>query len=86
MPNGASHNDDEQRLPLDALVSRIEDPEFASRHRRELTLRETSAHANPVMLAVASEDSFYVRCWRDHAAGCEACAALFAYFGLPLST
>ena len=72
-------------MPLDALVSRIEDPAFASRHRRELTLRETSAHVNPVMLAVSSADSLYVRCWRDHARGCEACARLFSYFGLPLS-
>jgi len=84
MHDSASHDDDEQRLPLDALVSRIEDPRFASRHRRQLTLRETSAHANPVMLAVASPDSLYVRCWRDHARTCEACTKIFEYFGLPL--
>lgn len=85
MHDSASHDDDEQRLPLDALVSRIEDPAFASRHRRELTLRETSAHANPVMLAVARSDSLYVRCWRDHARNCPACADLFAYFGISLN-
>ena len=86
MPASSNHDGDEQRLPLDTLVSRIEDPDFASRHRRELTLRETSAHANPVMLAVALPDSLYVRCWRDHAGSCEACASLFKYFGLPLTS
>ena len=85
MADGANNHGEEQRLPLDALVSRMEDPAFASRHRRELTLRETSAHANPVMLAVAAPDSLYVRCWKDHAGSCEACASLFEYFGLSLT-
>ena len=70
------------RLGLDALVSRIRDPAFASRHRRRLSLRETSAHVNPVMLAVSSRDSLYVRSWREHARRCAPCRGLFEYFGL----
>lgn len=85
MPDSTSRDPTEHRLPLDALVRRMDDPGFASRHRRELTLRETSPHASPVMLAVSQPDSLYVRCWRDHALNCEACAGLFEYFGLPLS-
>jgi len=69
-------------LALDALVSRVRDPVFASRHRRQLSLRETSAHVNPVMLAVSSHDSLYVRSWREHAQRCDACAELFRYFNL----
>jgi len=75
---------EQSRLGLDALVSRIRDPAFAFRHRRQVTLRETSAHINPVMLAVSSRDSLYVRSWRDHARRCEPCRGLFEYFGLPL--
>ena len=74
----------DSRLPLDALLQRMQDPSFAARHRRRLSFRETSPHANPVMLAVASDDSFYVRAWRDHAHQCPACAQLFEYFGLDL--
>ena len=70
------------RLPLDVLLTRMQDPTFAARHRRQLTLRETSPHVNPVMLAVAREDSFYVRSWREHTRSCAACARLFEYFGL----
>jgi hypothetical protein len=70
------------RLPLDALVALLRDPGFASRHRRKLSLRETSRHVNPLMLAASARDSIYVRDWRDHASTCEACARLFEYFGL----
>jgi hypothetical protein len=73
-----------QRLALDELVSRVRDPAFASRHRRQLSMRETSAHVNPVMLAVSSQDSLYVRSWREHARRCDACAELFRYFELEL--
>jgi hypothetical protein len=69
-------------MPLDTLVSRMRDPVFTARHRRQLSLRETSAHVNPVMLAVSSRDSLYVRSWRDHAKRCDACADLFRYFEL----
>ena len=31
------------RLPLDTLVSRMRDPTFVARHRRRVSLRETSA-------------------------------------------
>ncbi len=77
--SGAGSN---ERLPLDALVTRMRDPTFASRHRRELSLRATSAHVNPVMLAVCSHDALYVREWRRHARRCPACARVFSYFGL----
>ena len=72
------------RLPLDALFQRMLDPSFTASHRRRLSFRETSPHVNPVMLAVASNDSFYVGAWRDHARECGACAQLFEYFGLDL--
>ena len=72
------------RLPLDTLVTRLRDPTFAARHRRELSLRTTSAHVNPVMLAVCSVDSLYVREWRRHARRCPACSSVFAYFNLEL--
>jgi hypothetical protein len=71
-----------RRLPLDELVARLRDPSFARRYRRRLSLRETSPHVNPLMLAVSTRDSQYVRAWRDHAKDCPACAKLFAYFGL----
>jgi hypothetical protein len=74
------------RMPLDALVTRLRDPTFAARHRREVSLRSTSAHVNPVMLAVCSVDSLYVREWRRHAQKCAACARLFAYFNLDVKS
>jgi len=77
-------SESDSRLPLDALLERMLDPSFAARHRRRLSFRETSPHANPVMLAVASNDSFYVRAWRDHARDCATCAQLFEYFGIDL--
>ena len=73
-----------RRMPLDTLVSRMRDPVFAARHRRQLSLRETSAHVNPVMLAVSSRDSLYVRAWREHARRCPSCARIFNYFGIAL--
>jgi hypothetical protein len=82
MMSDSSEIPDRPRLGLDALVSRIRDPAFASRHRRPLSLRSTSAHVSPVMLAVSSRDSLYVRSWRDHASRCEPCRGLFEYFGL----
>ena len=82
MPKEGKESSDRPRLGLDALVSRIRDPAFASRHRRRLSLRETSAHVNPVMLAVSSRDSLYVRSWREHARRCTPCRGLFEYFGL----
>lgn len=82
MPNSQADPPDRPRLGLDALVSRIRDPAFAASHRRRLSLRSTSAHVNPVMLAVSSRDSLYVRSWRDHASRCEPCRGLFEYFGL----
>jgi len=84
MPDTAGPSENDQRVPLDALVTRMRDPTFASRHRRELSLRDTSAHVNPVMLAVSSRDSLYVRSWRDHARRCEPCKGLFRYFNLPV--
>jgi hypothetical protein len=72
------------RLPLDALVTRLRDPTFAADHRRKLSLRTTSAHVNPVMLAVCSVDSLYVREWRRHARRCPGCARVFSYFNLDL--
>jgi len=69
-------------MPLDALVTRLRDPTFAARHRRVPSLRSTSAHVNPVMLAVCSRDSLYVREWRQHARHCPSCARVFAYFDL----
>jgi hypothetical protein len=81
-----SQAESRDRLPLDALVSRMRDPTFASRHRREVSLRQTSAHVNPVMLAVCSRDSLYVREWRQHARRCPSCANVFDYFGIDLET
>ncbi len=72
---------DEARMPLDRIVDLLRDPGFASSHRRRLSLRETSRHVNPLMLAGASGDSVYVRDWRGHTRNCPACAKLFAYFG-----
>jgi hypothetical protein len=69
-------------MALDALVSRVRDPVFACRYRRQLSLRETSAHVNPVMLAVSTQESLYVRSWREHARRCGGCAELFSYFDL----
>ncbi len=77
---GSGPRDD--RMPLDALVARVRDPVFASRHRREPSLRATSRHVNPVMLAVCTSESLYVREWRRHARRCAACARVFDYFGL----
>jgi hypothetical protein len=71
-----------QRLPLDVLVERANDPAFASRHRRPLSFRETSRHVNPLMLASCRPGSLYVRSWRGHAEECATCARLFVYFGL----
>lgn len=76
---------DSDRLPLDVLIRRLRDPEEKARYRRELSFRKTSEHANPLMLAVSTPDSMYVRSWRRHAVSCEACRRLFAYFGLDLS-
>jgi len=84
MPDSPGDPPEQSRLGLDALVSRIRDPAFAFRHRRQVTLRETSAHVNPVMLAVSSRDSLYVRSWREHARRCAPCRGLFEYFNLPL--
>ncbi len=70
------------RLPLDALIHRLRDPELQARYRRELSFRKTSEHVNPLMLAVSSRESMYVRSWRRHAASCETCRHLFVYFGL----
>jgi len=84
MTHAAGFTEDDQRVTLDDLVTRLRDPTFTSRYRREHTLRDTSAHVNPVMLAVSSRDSLYVRSWRRHAERCDACRGLFDYFGLPL--
>ena len=70
------------RLSLDALLERLQDPSFAARHRRPLAFRETSPHVNPVMLASAGEGSLYVREWRRHARRCAQCGRLFEYFNL----
>ena len=72
------------KIPLDTLVRRLGDRTFTSRYRRRLSLRQTSSHVNPVMLAASASDSLYVRAWRDHATSCPACAKLFAYFELEL--
>jgi len=73
-------------MALDTLVTQLRDPAFAQRHRRELSLRFTSDHVNPVMLAVSSRDSLYVRSWRDHATRCDSCRSVFEYFGLPIDS
>ena len=77
-PNGP----EDERLPLDTLVQRLEDPSFQSGHQRSVGLKETSVHANPLMLALADPHSAYVEAWRSHAARCPACRQLFEYFGL----
>jgi hypothetical protein len=77
-------NRDTDRLPLDALVRRVRDPVFRSRHRRQPSMRATSRHVNPVMLAACTADSLYLREWRKHARRCAACARVFAHFGLAL--
>jgi len=71
-----------QRVPLDELMERANDPAFAARHRRPLSFRETSRHVNPLMLAACRPGSLYVRSWRGHAMECGPCARLFAYFRL----
>lgn len=76
--------DSSDRLPLDALVTRMRDPTFVARHRRGVSLRDASAHVSPVMLAVCSRDSLYVRSWRGHARRCPSCARIFNYFGIAL--
>lgn len=86
MTESSGNGPDPHRLALDALVSRVRDPAFVSRHRRPISLRETSAHVNPVMLAVSSRESLYVRSWRRHATRCDACRGLFEYFGLALES
>jgi hypothetical protein len=84
MADSASDARDSRRMTLDTLVTQLRDPTFAKRHRRELNLRFTSDHVNPVMLAVSSRDSLYVRSWRRHAQQCDACRSVFKYFGLPI--
>ncbi len=84
MPDSAGPAEDDQRVSLDTLVTQMRDPTFSFRYRREFSLRDTSAHVNPVMLAVSSRDSLYVRSWRDHARRCEPCRGLFRYFDLPV--
>jgi len=73
---------DAERLALDALVRQLDDPDFCDHHSRELGLRETSSHVNPLMLASAASDSAYVQAWRNHAQKCPACRSLFEYFEL----
>ena len=73
---------DDERLPLDTLVERLDDPTFQEDHPRSIGLRETSAHVNPLMLASADRTSNYVDAWRSHASRCPACRRLFEYFGL----
>ncbi len=70
------------RLPLDTLVGRLEDRDFVANHRRQLSMRATGPHVNPVMLAASSDASLYVQAWRRHAAACATCRELFVYFGL----
>ena len=79
---GRPQSPDDERLPLDQLVQRLEDPSCQSDHQRSVGLRETSVHANPLMLASADPHSAYVEAWRNHAARCPACGQLFEYFGL----
>jgi hypothetical protein len=79
-----SQSERSDRMPLDELVTQLRDPTFASRHRRAQSMRQTSTHVNPVMLAVCTRDSLYVRAWREHALRCPSCADVFAYFGLPV--
>ena len=55
------------RRPLDELVAELASPLFAARHRRRASLRETSPHVNPVMLAGAGRDSLYVNDWNTSA-------------------
>jgi hypothetical protein len=73
-----------QRMPLDDLIGRVRDEDFNSRFRRRLTLRETSPHVNPVMLAAAGNNSHYVEAWKEHARRCPTCSRLFEYFGFEL--
>ena len=82
MGTGRPQSPDDERLPLDTLVQRLEDPSFQSGHQRSVGLKETSVHANPLMLASAAPHSAYVEAWRNHASKCPACHQLFEYFGL----
>lgn len=82
MGTGDQRPSDSERLALDVLVRQLDDPDFCEHHPRRLGLRETSAHANPLMLASAGPDSEYVQAWRHHAQRCPACQSLFEYFGL----
>ena len=82
MGTGDRDPSDGERLTLDDLVRQLEDAGFRSDHERQLGLRETSAHANPLMLASATPDSEYVAAWRHHAERCPGCRQLFEYFGL----
>ena len=83
--SGPPSNDDANaRLPLDRLIESLEDNGCGRGRPRPKGFRETSAHANPLMLASADGDSDYVRAWRDHARRCPACRKLFAFFDLAL--
>jgi hypothetical protein len=82
MGAGDQRPSDTERLALDALVRQLDDPDFCDDHPRQLGMRETSVHANPLMLASADPDSEYVRAWRKHAQRCPACRSLFEYFEL----
>lgn len=73
---------DTERLALDDLVRHLKDADFRGHHQRELGLRETSNHVNPLMLVSAASDSEYVQAWRNHAQRCPACRGLFEYFEL----
>jgi hypothetical protein len=73
-----------RRKALDRLVPRMVEPEFVVCHRRVPSMRETSGHVSPAMLALAPPRSRYVRRWRRHARRCPGCAATFRFMGLPL--
>jgi len=73
-----------RRMALDQLLQQLVEPGFIVRHRRAPSMRETSGHVSPSMLAVAPPRSRYVRRWRRHARHCQRCSEVFRYMGLSL--
>ncbi len=81
---GTTADPDKARESLDALMTRLTEPVFVSRHRRVPAGSERGGHVSPTILAVSSPRSRYVRRWRRHARRCPECATVFRYLGLPV--
>jgi hypothetical protein len=73
-----------RRMGLDELVPLMLEPGFATLFARVPPFLNSSAHVSPALLEIESPKSRYVRRWRRHARSCEACAAVFRYYGLPI--